>query len=273
MFGNSQHRPGDSWDPIAVALCQFRASSSAAENRNAILAQIDQVADAGADLAVFPELATIDPIASNHDWFAAAEAIDGPFIAAIRDRAHSRRVAVVVGILEASPSGGLPYNTAVAVDRDGSLAGAYRKIHLYDALGVRESDRTAAGDPSPLAVMLAGVPCGLMTCYDLRFPELARSLSTVGAEVLIVPAAWHGGPKKARQWATLTQSRALENTVFVVAVDQASPTFVGESAAIDPTGDLLAELGARNDWVIATLDRQALTDYRSVMPSLSHRRL
>lgn len=273
MTENVDVRSDAEWGPAAVALCQFRAGASASLNRDMILAQIEQVADAGADLAVFPELATIDPVASDADWFAAAEPVAGPFIGEVQRQAAARQISVVVGILESNPDGGHPFNTSVAIDRDGTVAGTYRKIHLYDALGVRESDRTSAGDPEPVAVTLAGVPCGLMTCYDLRFPELARALSASGVEVLLVPAAWHGGPRKARQWATLTQARALENTVFVVAVDQSSPTFVGESAAIDPTGELLAELGARTDWVIATLDRAALTEYRSVMPSLGHRRL
>ena len=82
-----------------------------------------------------------------------------------------------------------------------------------------------------------------MTCYDLRFPELARLLVDRGAEVLVVPAAWVAGPRKVDHWRTLVRARAIENTVFVVAAGQPGPRYTGHSLVVDPLGDVLAEAG------------------------------
>ena len=94
-----------------------------------------------------------------------------------------------------------------------------------------------------MVVDLAGWRLGLMTCYDLRFPELARALVDAGAEVLVVPAAWVAGPRKVDHWRTLVRARAIENTVYVVAAAQPAPRYAGHSMVVDPLGDVLAEAG------------------------------
>ena len=110
----------------------------------------------------------------------------------------------------------------------------YRKIHLYDSFGYRESDRLAPGPSSRSLVDVGGFRVGLMTCYDLRFPELARALVDRGAEVLVVPAAWVAGPRKVDHWRTLLRARAIENTVFVVAAGQPGPRYTGHSMVVGP---------------------------------------
>ena len=122
-------------------------------------------------------------------------------------------------------------------------------------------------------VEVGGFRLGLMTCYDLRFPELARVLVDHGAEVLLVPSAWVAGPRKADHWRTLVRARAVENTVFVVAVGQPGPRYTGRSLAVDPLGDVLAEAGEEPAVLRATLDRAALDAARRTNPSLSSRRL
>ena len=152
----------------------------------------------------------------------------------------------------------------------------YRKIHLYDSFGYRESDRLLAGEHDPAApalVELDGWRLGLMTCYDLRFPELARRLVDAGAEVLVVPAAWVAGERKVDHWRTLARARAIENTAYVVAAGQPAPRYSGHSLVVDPFGDVLAEAGEGADLVRADLDPARLAEARRTNPSLANRRL
>jgi deaminated glutathione amidase len=159
----------------------------------------------------------------------------------------------------------------------GATKASYRKIHLYDSFGYRESDRLSAGPledpPAAALVKVGGFTLGLMTCYDLRFPELARALVDAGAEVLVVPAAWVAGPRKVDHWRTLLRARAIENTVFVVAAAQPAPRYSGHSMIVDPLGDVLAEAGDDDEILTAPLHRDVLEESRRTNPSLANRRL
>ena len=163
-----------------------------------------------------------------------------------------------------------PANTLVV--RGGGTA-AYRKIHLYDSFGYRESDRLTGGPPEPVVVDVAGWKVGLMTCYDLRFPELARSLVDLGAEVLVVPSAWLPGERKVEHWRTLLAARAIENTCFVIGAGQPEPRYVGHSAVFGPLGETLAAAGGAEESLEATLERADLLAARRTNPSLANRRL
>ena len=181
---------------------------------------------------------------------------------------------VVAGMFEAGPDPERPYNTLVV--RGGARAD-YRKIHLYDSFGYRESDRLCAPSPAPTVVEVPGAAAtlrvGVMTCYDLRFPELARLLVDAGAEVLLVPAAWVAGPRKVDHWRTLVRARAIENTVFVVAVGQPGPRYSGHSLIVDPMGEVLAEAADGETTLHAVLDPGVLAEARRTNPSLANRRL
>ena len=165
-----------------------------------------------------------------------------------------------------------PYNTLVVADRDG-LRATYRKIHLYDSFGFRESDRLTAGEVDPVVVEVGGVTVGLMTCYDLRFPELARALVDRGAELVVLPAAWVAGPGKVLHWRTLLAARAIENTVYVAAAGQPGPRYTGHSMVVAPDGDVLAEAGEEPGSVQATVSTDRVAEVRRVNPSLANRRL
>ncbi len=152
---------------------------------------------------------------------------------------------------------------------------AYRKVHLFDAMGGRESIRVAPGDPGEVVVFeVGGLRAGIVTCYDLRFPELARSLVDQGATLLAVPAHWYNGPGKAAVWETLVRARAIENTAYVVAACKPGPECVGRSAIIDPMGVELAVAGGDDDGVVVSADLRVerVTEARRLLPVLEHRR-
>jgi predicted amidohydrolase len=118
---------------------------------------------------------------------------------------------------------------------------------------------------------------GVMTCYDLRFPESARTLVDHGATVLAVPAAWVAGKHKAEHWRTLLSARAIENTAYVVAAAQPTPTYNGCSQIVDPMGVVVAELGPDDGGttgtvVTAELTRANVDEARRALPVLEHRR-
>lgn len=263
---------------MRVAMCQISVSDDPEQNLSRIRVALAtaSAAPGGADLAVFPEAAQIR---FGNDLAARAEPLDGPFVTALRAMAREHGMALIAGVFE--PSGdGRVFNTAVAIEASGDIAGAYRKIHLFDAFGDLESDRVASGD-TPVVVTLAGTRIGLLTCYDVRFPELARALMDRGAELLVIIAAWAQGTFKEEHWTTLVRARAIENTVWTAAVDQApepgtrparGPAGVGRSLLVDPMGVVRADLGPFPDVHVLEID-QAVTDrIRRILPVLSHRR-
>ncbi len=253
-------------DVLRVALVQEASGLVPEENR----ARLAALTPSDTDLVVLPEAFARDFGEAGSDVSAFAEPVPGPFADAVAAVAADRATTVVAGMFETGPDPARPYNTLVM--RGGATA-AYRKVHLYDSFGYRESDRLLGGDPVATVVDVAGWRVGLMTCYDLRFPELARLLVDDGAEVLVVPAAWVAGERKVDHWRTLARARAIENTAFVVAAGQPGPRYSGHSLVVDPMGDVLAEAGTDAAVVRAELRREVLLTARRTNPSLHNRRL
>ena len=219
---------------------------------------------------MLPEAYARDFGEAGSDVSAYAEGTDGPFARAVQNAAETANTTVVAGMFETSNDPARPYNTLVV---RGAATADYRKIHLYDSFGYRESDRLLAGTLTPTVVHLNGWAVGLLTCYDLRFPEHARALVDAGAEVLVIPAAWVAGPRKVEHWRTLVRARAIENTVYVAAVGQPGPRYTGHSLIVDPLGDVLAEAADGPARLDATLEREVLEAARRTNPSLTNRRL
>ncbi|MGZ8745215.1 MAG: carbon-nitrogen hydrolase family protein [Nocardioides sp.] len=222
------------------------------------------------DLVVLPEAFARDFGEPGSDVAPFAEPLDGPFATEVAAVAEERGTTVVAGMFEVSEDPTRPYNTLLV---RGAAQAAYRKIHPYDSFGYRESDALSPGPLEPVTLHVAGWQVGLMTCYDLRFPELARALVHEGAEVLVVPAAWVAGPRKVDHWRTLLRARAIENTVYVVAAGQPGPRYTGHSMVVDPLGDVLGEAGTSPQGLPAVLRRDLLDAARQTNPSLANRRL
>jgi deaminated glutathione amidase len=261
---------------MRVALCQLPISSEPAVNLGRVAEALTGAARQGAALAVFPEGTQAR---FSADLRAAAEPVDGPFCAGLSEAARASGVAVVAGVFEPAPDGRV-YNTTVAFDADGRPAGAYRKIHLFDALGYSESALVAPGGEAVVAD-LAGLRVGFMTCYDVRFPELARALTARGADLIVIPAAWAAGLFKEEHWVTLVRARAIENTVWVVAAGQvpdpaepatSAPTGIGRSMLVDPMGTVRLDLGSRPGMAVGDVDRELTMQVRADLPCLEHRR-
>jgi predicted amidohydrolase len=251
---------------MQVTLVQEASGLDPADNR----ARLAELTPEGSDLVVFPEAFARDFGEPGSDLSEAAEPLDGPFAEEVARVAAERGTTVVAGMFERADDPTRPTNTLVL---RGAARADYRKIHLYDSFGYRESDRVTAGPLTPTVVELAGFRVGLMTCYDLRFPELARALVGAGAEVIVVPAAWVAGPRKVDHWITLARARAIENTAYVVGVGQPGPRYSGHSIVVGPLGDVLAEAGEKPETLTVSLERAALDEARRTNPSLANRRL
>ena len=252
-------QPGE----ISVALVQWAASLDPAENREALASL-----DVEADLVVLPEAFARDFGAVDDDLSSFAEPQEGPFDLAVRELAGARTV--VAGMFERSPDPARPFNTLLV---RGAATAAYRKVHLYDSFGYRESDRLTAGPWEPVVVEVAGFAVGLLTCYDLRFPELARALVDAGAELFVVPAAWVAGEHKLHHWRTLLTARAVEDTVAVAAAAQGGKRYTGHSLVVDGWGSIVSEAGDGDDVVQADIDPAVVAEARDLNPSLSNRRI
>ncbi|HWJ66925.1 MAG TPA: carbon-nitrogen hydrolase family protein [Nocardioides sp.] len=258
---------------LRIGLVQAASTLDPAENRAAV-ADLVAAHGPGTDLLVLPEAFARDFGSPDDPLGPSAEPVDGPFGTAVAEAAAAAGTTVLAGMFEQGPDPERPHNTLVL---RGAATASYRKVHLYDSFGYRESDRLTAGPVEPVVVDVAGWRVGLMTCYDLRFPELARALVDRGAEVIVVPAAWVAGPRKVDHWRTLLTARAIENTVYVAAAGQPAPRYCGHSLAVGPLGDVLGEAGPgdpdRPEVVLVTAERSALEEARRVNPSLANRRL
>ncbi len=251
---------------LSVTVVQEASGLEPAGNR----ARLRTLVPSDSDLVVLPEAFARDFGDAGSDVSPFAEGMDGAFATELATVAAEHNTTVVAGMFETAADDTRPYNTLLV---RGAATASYRKIHLYDSFGYRESERLTAGALAPVVVDVAGFRLGLMTCYDLRFPELSRLLVDQGAEVLVVPAAWVAGPRKVDHWRTLALARAVENTVFVVAAAQPGPRYTGHSLVVDPLGDVLAEAGEEPAVLRATLDRAVLDEARRTNPSLANRRL
>ena len=270
---------------VRVAAIQVATTIDPGHNRRLVADRLALAARGGADLVVFPEATMATFGDKSFDLSSVAAPLDGRFVACLAEGAARHRVTVVAGMFE-QPAGaegatrggdGRVYNTVVVVGPDG-LLGAYRKLHLFDALGARESDRVIAGDPGAadgvLTVPLTeGFVLGVMTCYDLRFPESARALVDRGATILALPAHWYNGPGKADVWATLARARAIESTAYLVAAGKPEDEAVGRSMVVDPLGEVVAELdGKAEDLVLADVSAARVSAVRTLLPVLEHRK-
>lgn len=259
---------------ITAAVAQYAPGEDKAANLEKITALAQRAARQDVQLLVLPEYAIFTVGEMDERFVRAAEPLDGPSGQRLAQLSQRYGMTIIGGINEACTDDSQRiYNTLVAWS-DGEIVQIYRKIHLYDAFGYRESDRVIAGEASAeLAVVeVGGFTVGMQTCYDIRFPEVSRTLIDRGAEILALPAEWVPGPGKEYYWNTLIRARAIENTAYVLAADQSGPTGVGQSAIIDPLGTTIAALANEEALAVGEISRERLDHVRHLNPALALRR-
>lgn len=259
---------------MRATIAQLEVSADHGANLVVVRQACAEAARVSADLLVLPEYASgYDPrgVGVEH-----AEPLTGPFVRLLREQSAVTGMTIVAGMVTVADAAQAPARASnlVVVVRGGEVVGTYAKVHLYDAFGHRESDRLMAGDPAapPLVVPVGDAVVGIMTCYDLRFPESARRLVDAGAQVLVVPAAWAAGPGKVEQWTVLARARAIENTCAVLAVGQAGKGVSGHSLLVGPDGAVGLELGDGAAVTSADIDVDGIMAERERNPSLANRR-
>ncbi len=256
---------------LRISLAQLKVSREPAENLKKAENFIKKAAIENTDIIVFPEM--LMRIADSS--FSAVDhtsTLDSGFPLQLADLAGQYKITVCAGVWEKSTDPQKAYNTAVVFTADGKLLTRYRKLHLFDALVVQESDLMLAGTEPPPLFSVAGFKIGLGICYDLRFPEHFRYLSAKGAELILLPAAWYSGNMKEEIWLTLLRARAIENLCFIAGADLTGSQFSGRSAAFDPVGMPLADAGREETLITFTASKKRLREIRGSLPTLKHRR-
>ncbi|MGK8509999.1 carbon-nitrogen hydrolase family protein [Nocardia asiatica] len=274
QLDNSPAHRDATTDQLDVAVVQFAPSTDPSANLAAVREHVRTARERGARVVVAPEYSMFAVTRLDERVVAVAEPLTGPFVTGLGSIAREFDVFLVAGTVErVAPGGDRIRNTLVVLGPDGSLVTRYRKVHLYDAFGHLESDVVEPGViEAPPTFTVADVTFGMQTCFDLRFPEGVRRVAAAGAQVLLLPAQWIPGPAKVDQWTTLLRARAIENTVYVAAADQAAPRGAGASMIVDPAGSVLAELGDEPGVLTAGIDLAYLSKVRTANPSLALRR-
>ena len=250
---------------IRVACGQFQAGNLS-ENVAIMHDQAGEARSRGAEIVVFPELALTGylpaPAVLDH-----CQPLDGEGVASMRDVAREHGIGIVFGLPELT--GGVRYNTMLALDATGAIAGIYRKIHLW------KTEDWAQPGTSIDPYELAGVTCASWICYDTRFPEIGRAAALAGADLCVISTAWLG---PGDEWELAVRSRALDNSVFVAGSDIINPDpslrTCGRSLIVSPKGHVLARAAEDAPGVIvADLDPEEQQAQKDRVPLLDDRRL
>jgi len=270
---------------MKLALAQLAIEEGAVDaNVDRAVEAVETAATRGADLVALPEIFNLGYFAFEA-YERAAESVDGPTIGTLAEAAQEHDVAVLAGTIVEdlsataaettvpTPAESGLANTAVLLDSAGDRRLVYRKHHLF-GYESQEAELLVAGERLETAAV-AGMEIGVTTCYDLRFPERYRELVDAGAVLVLVPSAWP--QPRVEHWKTLPRARAIENQLYVAAVngagvDREAPELVGRSTVYDPWGTPIAAAGPEPTIVTASVDPERVAEVREEFPVLDDRR-
>jgi len=255
---------------MKIALGQFKVSNTWQENLQKVESFMTQAQQQGARLLTLPEGILARDMTDPDIVLKSAQTLDGPFVQGVLAASRTRDLAVSFTI-HTKTEGARVHNDHIIVQA-GDIRAVYTKLHLYDAFKVQESARVEPGTTVPALVEIDGFKFGLMTCYDLRFPELARALALAGADAILLPAAWVRGLGKEAHWAVLNTARAIENTCYMVATGECGERNIGASMVVDPLGVPVVQAGEAETLVTATLSKDRIAHARTLLPALKNRR-
>lgn len=267
---------------MRIAAAQVLTGPDPQANLEIVADYTARAAAAGARLVAFPE-ATMRAFGTG-SLPEIAEDLEGPWASRVAEIAREHGIVVAAGMFHPAGDGARVVNsylvTGVAeVDSGREVHTAYRKIHLYDAFGFRESDTVAAGT-TPLVVEIDQVPVGFSVCYDIRFPDQYRLMARHGAQLLVCGASWGAGPQKVDHWRLLARARALDSTTPMLAVGQAypeaegrtshdsAPQGVGHSMLVAADAAVLAEAGEAGELLVGDIDLAHTEKVRASLPVL-----
>ena len=268
---------------MRVAAIQMNSGADLGQNLGLAGELLSDAARDGCVLAVLPENFALMPERGRDKSKHAEQPGEGPIQDFLAECAARHGMWVIAGSMPLeSPEPERVYGACVVVDERGKTRAIYRKIHLFDVdlpdreESYRESHSMYPGD-EPMTVDTPAGCVGLTICYDLRFPELYRTLVDAGATVFTVPAAFTA-VTGAAHWHALLRARAIENLAYVIAPGQFGThpdnrETYGHSLIVDPWGRILAEQPSGNCAVIADIDPGSPDQLRESFPALANRRL
>ena len=276
---------------VRVGLVQMRCSTDPEANLARAIGGLREAASKGCAVACLPELFRSQYFCQteDHAHFDLAEPIPGPSTEALAAVARETDM-VVLGSLFERRTAGIYHNTSVVLERDGSLAGMYRKMHIPDDPLYYEKFYFTPGDLGFQAIATSAGTVGTLVCWDQWYPEAARITALKGAEMLFYPTAigWHPGekaefgPAQSSAWETMQRAHAISNGVFVMAVNRIGhegPSdggieFWGGTFAADPFGRILAKAGPDEETVLTVdCDPRLIEETRRHWPFLRDRRI
>ncbi len=257
--------------PLSIAIYQFDAELGAvAQNLRRIEGILDDIVPGEVDVVAFPEMCdtgyAMDVIAAR------AVTWGDQHLQGIKVRARKKRVNVLLGLSERQ--GDRVYNAVAVIGKNGKLVYKYRKSHLVTIAPIHE-ERTISPGNELGYFELDGLPCGVMTCYELRFPEIARALTLRGIQLLFVPTAWP--LVRLDHLLTLTRARAIENQLFVVLASRSGTdgetNFSGNTMVVDPWGKVLVSASENGEGMIrCAIALEEVLRCRTAIAALQERR-
>lgn len=265
---------------IRIGVVQLNSTSDDDANFDAIAQYANAAARQGCDVVMFPECAPL--MMPDEDRLHESQPRDGTQMNFCADVASANKIGLLIGsYAEMVDEDAYRFaNTSIFFDRKGKRQAYYRKAHLYEAQlpgqSYNEKKHVYAGDGKPVVVDFEGWKFGLSICYDLRFPEMYRTLMDAGADVLCVPSAFTY-ETGAAHWEVLLRARAIENTAYVVAPAQTGENYPGRrtwghSMVVSPWGDVVAQRGMEPGVIVIDLEREQIENARAMNPSLKNRR-
>ena len=265
---------------MRAAILQMQTGIEPPANARAILRAVEEARGGGADILFTPEMSNLLDRDRSRSEAQLRNEDEDETLAAVREAAASAGLWVHLGSLALRGQDGMRLNRGFLIDAAGAIRARYDKIHLFDVdLATGESWRESAVYARGERAVAPETPwgkLGLSICYDIRFPDLYRSLTDAGAAILAIPAAFTVPTGKAH-WHILLRARAIEAGVFVIAAAQAGKhedgreTF-GHSLVVGPWGDVLLDMGEAPGLGFVDLDLAQVAEVRSRVPALNHRR-
>jgi len=258
---------------MRVAALQLSTSKDKAENLAKMRTWVGKINPSKPDLVIFPEAYMFySPGEPREVVYEKAESLDGSWVNSVSNIAKDHNVPIVVGMFERDRETRRVFNTTLFVNSHGELEHVYRKSHLYDAFGYKESDIFSKGNGPLNIVTLNDVKFGLCICYELRFPEVARTYALNGADLLVIPTAWVRGYLKEEHLLTLAKARSIENAMYVAISAQIGGIYTGIASIFDPMGVPISRANETESYAICEISRERIVEVRQKMPVLGQRR-